>query len=530
MNTDIRADHPADTAPTAPGPVTPESGLVAGVTGRGPGSPGRGPGVPERVPGPGAADWAPTWPAPPSPWAEVDSPTRPQWVQPEPPWVTSFAPPGAAGGMDHGPWSPRPPSTPGYVPAGSGGSPPPPPFGPSTPDWHQPPPPPDKTGRSGIALILVAVIVSAVIGLGIGSRLHRPAQAQNSSLAPLTPFVPGGSASPTPTDPSSGGSGSAPATGSGSITSSQGAAVAAKVTPGVVDINTRLGFQNGAGAGTGMILSSSGEILTNNHVIDGATSITVTVVSTGHKYTANVVGTDPTEDIAVLQLQGASGLKTIPIGDSSGVAVGDPVVAIGNAGGVGGAPAVVTGTVQALNQTVTASDQGGANAETLNGVIQINAPLQPGDSGGPLANKSGQVIGIDTAASSGGRFNSGAPVGFAIPIAHAIDVAGQIQGGHASATVHLGLPAFLGVSISSTASGPQGAVITGVQPSTPAASVGLAAGDTVTSLNGQAVDSAKSLSTLTRSHKPGDKVTLAWTDTAGASHSASVTLGTGPAD
>ena len=457
MNTDIRAHHPADPAPTEPGAVTtvPQRvpAAVAGVPGREAG----------RLPGPGAADWANPGPTPARPWAEVDSPTRPQWHQPEPPWVTSFAPPGLASGVDHAPWSPEPPSpTPGYGPVGSGGSPPPPPFGPYPPDWHQPPPRPGKTGRSGIALILVAVIVSAVIGLGIGSRLHRPAQALNSSLAPLTPLVPGngGSASPTPTDPSSGGSGSSQATGSRPITSAQAAAAAAKVTPGVVDINTRLGFQNGAGAGTGMILTSSGEILTNNHVIDGATSITVTVVATGHKYTANVVGTDPTEDIAVLQLQGASGLKTIPVGDSSGVAVGDPVVAIGNAGGVGGAPAVVTGTVQALNQTVTASDQGGTNAETLNGVIQINAPLQPGDSGGPLANKSGQVIGIDTAASSGGRFNSGVPVGFAIPIAHALDIAGQIQGGHASATVHVGLPAFLGVSISSTASGPQGAVIT----------------------------------------------------------------------
>ena len=244
MNTDIRAHHPADPAPTEPGAVTtvPQRvpAAVAGVPGREAG----------RLPGPGAADWANPGPTPARPWAEVDSPTRPQWHQPEPPWVTSFAPPGLASGVDHAPWSPEPPSpTPGYGPVGSGGSPPPPPFGPYPPDWHQPPPRPGKTGRSGIALILVAVIVSAVIGLGIGSRLHRPAQALNSSLAPLTPLVPGngGSASPTPTDPSSGGSGSSQATGSRPITSAQAAAAAAKVTPGVVDINTTLGLPAGPG-------------------------------------------------------------------------------------------------------------------------------------------------------------------------------------------------------------------------------------------------------------------------------------------
>jgi S1-C subfamily serine protease len=159
-------------------------------------------------------------------------------------------------------------------------------------------------------------------------------------------------------------------------------------------------------------------------VIDGATSISVTLVSTGRSYPARVVGTDPTADVAVLQLQGVSGLKTIKT--ASAVSVGDSVVAIGNAGGVGGTPAVVTGTVQAVNQTITASDQNGANAEQISNLIQTNAPIQPGDSGGPLVNTAGQVIGIDTAASSGSRFNSAASVGFAIPIDNALSIAKQI--------------------------------------------------------------------------------------------------------
>lgn len=370
--------------------------------------------------------------------------------------------------------------------------------------------------------MVVAALVAMVVGARIGSRLHHAGSTLTAS-AP-TPTVSPSTGSPLP----SSGNG----TGSSSNTATvDAAAIAAKVNPGIVDINTKLGYQNGAGAGTGMILNSSGEILTNNHVIDGATSISVTVVATGHSYVATVVGTDPTEDVAVLQLKGVSGLKPIQIGNSSAVSPGDPVVAIGNAGGAGGTPAAVTGTVQAINQTITASDQGGGNAETLTGLIQINAAIQPGDSGGPLVNASGQVIGMDTAASANrSRFGSGATVGFAIPIAHATSIASQIVSGPATAAIHLGLPAFLGVSIDPGSSGVAGAVVAGVSAGTPAANAGVGAGDTITAINGHAVDSAQSLSTLTKSHRPGEKVTLSWTDSGGANHTASVTLATGPAD
>lgn len=174
------------------------------------------------------------------------------------------------------------------------------------------------------------------------------------------------------------------------------AAVAAKVDPAIVDVNTTL--QGGAAAGTGMVLTSSGEVLTNNHVIDGATSVTATD-STGRKYSAKVVGYDAADDVAVLQLQGASKLPTVSVA-STAPAVGDPVVALGNALGRGGTPATAEGSVTAVDQTITAADDNGANPETLHNMIQIDANIQPGDSGGPLVNANGQVVGMDSAGSS----------------------------------------------------------------------------------------------------------------------------------
>jgi S1-C subfamily serine protease len=389
--------------------------------------------------------------------------------------------------------------------------------------------------RWGRASLAAALVVAMLVGAlaGVGWRWHgvRPTLNAASPASPANPAAPAVPLIPSPGAPSSGGG-----TPSGTAATGPAAAIAAKVAPGVVDINTRLGFQNGAGAGTGMVLTPGGEVLTNNHVIEGATTIRVTLVDTGRTYAAAVVGTDPTDDIAVIQIQGASGLKTIPIGDSAAVAPGDAVVAMGNAGGAGGAPAV-TGTVQAVNQTITAGDPGGANAETLSGLIQTDAPLQPGDSGGPLVNSAGQVIGMNTAASAGRRFRSGASVGFAIPMAHALSVVKQIDSGQATTRIHIGLPAFLGVSIDpattgrgGSGTGAGGASIAGVEPGLPAAKAGLAAGDLITSIDGRAVDSAASLSSLTKSHHPGDRVTVSWTDPSGGSHSATLTLAAGPPD
>ena len=168
----------------------------------------------------------------------------------------------------------------------------------------------------------------------------------------------------------------------------------------------------------GMVLTSKGEVLTNNHVIEGATSISVTDVGNGVTYGAKVVGYDRTSDVAVLQLEKASGLKTVSLGNSSGVRTGQPVVGIGNAGGTGGTPSYAGGRVTALNQSITASDQGDGTSEQLTGLIETNADIQPGDSGGPLVNSGGKVVGMDTAASAGFSFQQGGSLtqGYSIPI------------------------------------------------------------------------------------------------------------------
>ncbi|MFK4086920.1 trypsin-like peptidase domain-containing protein [Kribbella sp. NPDC020789] len=183
------------------------------------------------------------------------------------------------------------------------------------------------------------------------------------------------------------------------------AAVASKVSPGLVNVNTVLGLENAKAAGTGIVLTSDGVILTNHHVIEGATSITVTDVGNGKTYVASVVGYDENHDIAVLKLKDASGLQTAKIGNSDSVKVGDQVVGIGNAGGKGGTPTYAAGKITALNQAITATDQNGQDPENLKNLLQTDANIQAGQSGGPLANANGEVIGVDTAGNNGGQGN-----------------------------------------------------------------------------------------------------------------------------
>ena len=314
------------------------------------------------------------------------------------------------------------------------------------------------------------------------------------------------------------------------------AQIAAKTDPSLVDINTNLGLQGGAAAGTGQVLTSNGEVLTNNHVIAGATSIKATDIGNGRTYTAKVVGYNQTKDIAVIQLQGASGLQTADLGNSSSTAVGQKVVAVGNALGKGGTPSVVAGHITGLNASITAQDEGAATSENLTGLIHHNAPIQPGDSGGPLVNNHGQVVGINTAASSGFQFQSGATQAFAIPINEAMAIASQIVAGHSSSTVHIGATGLLGVQITpannAAANGIQvgsGAAVAGVVSGTPAAQTGLAAGDVITTAGGHLVTSPKTLQAALEQFHPGDSVTIGWTDQAGQTHTATVTLINGPA-
>lgn len=357
---------------------------------------------------------------------------------------------------------------------------------------------------------------------------------------------------------------SASSTSNRTLTTSQ---IAAQVDPALVDINTKLGYQNAAAAGTGIVLTSSGEVLTNNHVVEGATSISVTDIGNGQTYKASVVGYDQSADVAVIQLQGASGLKTAPVGNSSGVAVGQRVTGLGNAGGKGGTPSVAPGSVTGLGQSITASDESASTSEQLTGLIQTNAPIQAGDSGGPLVSSTGKVIGIDTAASSGFQFQSSsqnqAQESFAIPINTAMTIASQIEAGSSSSTVHVGDTGFLGVELqNSSSTGPGGgsgagpgggngfpgdngdgssqgpgggasgagggAVVAGVLPGGPAAQLGLTAGDTITSLGGQTVNSPADIQKILNNYHPGNKVSIGWSDQFGQSQSGTLTLANGP--
>ncbi len=316
------------------------------------------------------------------------------------------------------------------------------------------------------------------------------------------------------------------------------AQIDAKVSPALVDINTTLGYQRGTAAGTGIVLTSTGEVLTNNHVIEGATKITARDVGNGRTYQAKVVGYDEQSDVAVIKLVGASGLTTAALGDSGSVRLGQQVVALGNAGGKGGDPSVVTGKVTGLGQSITASDQSSGTTEQLTNLIRTNADIQPGDSGGALVNTSGQVIGMNTAASSGYQLTpeqSGSETqAFAIPISPAHSIADQIEAGKSSATVHIGATAFLGVGLAQSGQGfpgtsSSGATVAGVVTGSPADSAGLVAGDVIQSLGGHTITSASDVQSVMTRYHPGDRVSLSWLGQYGQSHTATVTLVTGPA-
>lgn len=311
--------------------------------------------------------------------------------------------------------------------------------------------------------------------------------------------------------------------GSGSASSAQTAATAEQVA-GIVTIVSQLGYQDAESAGSGIVLTSSGRILTNNHVIDGATSITVTVPSTGASAAAEVVGTDATQDIAVLQLENAAGLTTADIATDE-PSVGESITAVGNANGTGTLSAA-DGAVSALDQDITTSSEGGTAGESLAGLIEIDADVVSGDSGGAVKNSSGDVIGVTTAASSG----TADITGYAIPIGRALGIARQIVAGDDTDEITIGLPAFLGVSIADSAGGSGGAPVGGVLEGTPAAATDLAAGDTITAIDGTAVDSGDALSRAIAVHQPGDRVQIDYTDATGTDRTVTVTLAEGPAD
>ena len=298
--------------------------------------------------------------------------------------------------------------------------------------------------------------------------------------------------------------------------------VTSKVDPGLVDINTVLGVQGGEAAGTGMVVTSSGEVITNNHVIAGATKITATDVGNGNTYTARVVGYDYSRDIAVLQLEGASGLRTVSFGDPTTLKVGQSIATIGNAGGTGGTPSATGGQVVALDQSITAGDELGGGHERLEGLIELAGNLQPGDSGGPLVNSAGEVVGMDTAASQTFRLETSGNEGFAIPIDTVQAIAGEIWQGHSSSTIHIGATAMLGVLMNGE--GEEGVQVENVLSGSPAAAAGVNPGDVITSVDGTSIDSPTALIELMLQRHPGERVQVVWQTSAGTTQTATVTL------
>jgi S1-C subfamily serine protease len=439
---------------------------------------------------------------------------------------------------------------PGYGEPGYGQQPPGYPWG----GYGAPPPPPPPRSGFGRAIAYLAVAILAA-GAGAGAAV---ALNHSSSAPSATSPVGGSGAQPNPFGGSGSGNGGGtpfplpttgggPSSGQGGTSGGTGpldaSALAAKVDPGIVDITSTLTYSHATAEGTGIVLSSSGLVLTNNHVIDEATGVSATVVTTGKTYSARVIGYDSTDDVALLQLVGASGLKPVTLSDSGKAKVGEAVLALGNAGGKGGLPSTAQGTIKALHQSIKASDSDAGTTEQLSGMIETDAPIQEGDSGGPLVNGDGAVVGMDTAANTAGFGpDSTATTGFAIPINSALSIANKISSGESSSTVHIGLVGFMGVNVADASSGcsqggdgfggfggfsspvSSGALICEAYGSAPAAHAGLAAGDVITSVNGTTVGTANDLTNLTGTSHPGDQFAIKYVDQYGNNHSTTVTL------
>jgi S1-C subfamily serine protease len=484
----------------------------------------------------------PTTPQPgPASWADLSS---------DPAWP----PPGTSAGAD-----PTVPFVPG--PSGSGGPAKWPAGAPSHPSpddtWHDdtwrgdllspagpapaaPAPPGREHGRrpwAWAAVLAVTVLVAGGAGAGIALAVSN-----NSSSNPSksTALPQGGRTPP--------------------LSSNSQALnvhlIASHVVPATVDITAK--GSNGQDEGTGMILTSAGVVLTNNHVIDGSTQVTAEIDGKGQTYRVAVLGTDAVNDVALLQLKGGgSNFKTVSLGDSAAITVGDPVVAIGNALGLSGPETVTNGIISATGRSITVGDPNSGLTENLKDMFQSSAAINPGNSGGPLVDSGGRVIGINTAEASGsGSGQSASNVGFAIPINSAMAIARQIQDGRASATIQIGPHAIIGVEVTSVAcadggdgctslgnSSPfglpiggssyaapvkKGAVVAGVEQGDPAQTAGLATGDVITSVNRERINSPSDLTNYMNLQKVGERATVHWVDPKGQRRSATVNFVQGP--
>jgi S1-C subfamily serine protease len=381
-----------------------------------------------------------------------------------------------------------------------------------------------------VAVVLTWAIIAGVAGTAIGFTLARSIAASRTAQTNAQVNIP--TASPTPIASEAPITPVQPGSTSGSLNL---AAIAAKLDPAIVDIDTVI--NGGQAAGTGMIVTSTGEILTNNHVVNGSTSINITIAGHTGTYTAHVIGVAPNDDVALLQIDGGiTGLPTVQLADSSKAIVGDEVGAFGNALGQGGTPSATKGHIVALDQTITAST-GGGHTENLQGLIQSDAEIAPGDSGGALVNSAGQVIGMITAGEAQGFRSSSTTIAYSIPTNAALAIVNKIRAGQASTGVIIGPVGYLGVQIRDLTPGiaaqlglnqTSGALVAGVQAGSPAEAAGVTQYSVITAIEGTAITSSATLGDMLHQFKPGAKVKVDWIDSSGKAHSASMTLATGP--
>ncbi len=350
--------------------------------------------------------------------------------------------------------------------------------------------------------MVASILAACGIGVGIGYAVH--GTSTTLSTPPRNPAATGGS-------PSGGGATSVPA-------------IAAEIAPELVNIDTTFAYETAQGAGTGMVVTSSGRVITNNHVIDGATTITATDLGNGKTYDASVVGYDAADDVAVLQLNGATGLPTVTFAGSS-ARLGDTVVAIGNAGGRG-TPTAAAGVVTGLNQTITAQSELSGTTEHLIGLIETNAAIEAGQSGGPLVNGNARVVGMVTAGSSNFTFSQSSSRGYAVPATTFRPVVSDIVNGNESINVHIGPTAFLGVRVTSVQQ--PGALVVRVVAASPAALAGVLPGDRIVGIAGQTVRSPETLASVLATYHPGAQIQVRLVNQSGVQRTATATLVSGP--
>jgi S1-C subfamily serine protease len=378
---------------------------------------------------------------------------------------------------------------------------------PSPPAPPAPPPGTSRSGGPGGRALVVVGLVAAIVGAGVGAGVSQ-AVGGGGGQTVVENFSPNSSVvNERPAD-------------------IQG--ILAKVLPSVVTIaafSTSTGggftlspFGNGGAVqqeaqGTGMIITPGGQVVTNNHVISGASRITVTLNGSTKALGATVVGTDPSDDVALLQIQGASNLPTVSFGASGKVKVGDGVVAIGNALGLRGGVTVTAGIISAEDRGLTAQDPSTNQQITLTNMLQTDAAINPGNSGGPLVNSSGRVIGMNSDEATNAGDTTAQNIGFAIPSDKITSLLPLLRkGGTVSpARAYLGIEGGdvtpqLQAQYNLVPS--QGAFIEQVLSGTPAQSAGVQAGDVVVSIDGSSITSWDDLTITLRAHNPGDKVKL----------------------